>query len=622
MPAIDSAEKQRLETLLEYEILDTEESREFDNLVKLAAQICEVPIAKINFLDDKRTWSKANYGNDIKESPREMNFCHTTIKNDKFMVVEDATKDERFREFEFVAKDPKIRFYAGVNIKKNKQNLGTICVLGMEPKTLSEMQLNALHTIANEIEVRLELIKKNIELETTSTFLKASVDLMLIIDPETLKINKCIENGVKIFSSHLDSKDQEKSLTAFRGWPLVGQLQKYHTEGVDEFETETSLLLDDKELHLEINAIKKDGKWLITAKDITERVEAEMEVMREKLFTESIINSLPVNFFMYDENGDFIRRRESKSSVDGYPDDEFAKMSPLDFFSGDDVERVEEYIKKTMSQDEPLGGIEADLIRKDGEKEPHLFNAVCFNKNGKKYLVGTSQSIKAQRDYQKKLEKLLTEKEVLLAEVHHRVKNNLAVISGFLQMQEFMTDNVQAKSVLLSNHMRVKSMALIHEDLYKLGDFGGINFQEYLSNLLEFIDQKKKSKETNITLKTNISFLELNLNQAVPLALIIHELVSNAYEYAFQGRKNGTIEIDLIQQGEEVHLLIQDDGVGLPDGFVLENSPTLGATLVLTYSEQIKSEIKIESHPLKGTKYELIFENRKDRKGSSANMMV
>ncbi|HBX64707.1 MAG TPA: hypothetical protein DEG32_00550 [Balneolaceae bacterium] len=114
----------------------------------------------------------------------------------------------------------------------------------------------------------------------------------------------------------------------------------------------------------------------------------------------------------------------------------------------------------------------------------------------------------------------------------------------------------------------------------------------------------------------------MNLNQAVPLALIIHELVSNAYEYAFQGRKNGTIEIDLIQQGEEVHLLIQDDGVGLPDGFVLENSPTLGATLVLTYSEQIKSEIKIESHPLKGTKYELIFENRKDRKGSSANMMV
>jgi PAS domain S-box-containing protein len=620
MTAVNLSEKKRLDTLHSYDILDTEETQEFDNLVKLAAQVCDVPIAKINFLDDKRTWSKANYGNDIKETPREYNFCHTTIKEDEFMVVEDASKDNRFKHFEFVSNAPNIRFYAGVNIKKNNQNLGTICVLGTEPRKLSEAQLDSLQIVANEIEARLELHRKNKDLETTTAFLKASVDLMLIVDPDTLQVEKCIQNGTKIFPEYNDNEETLSDL--FPGWALLKKLEDCHAQGIDQLNAETSLLLENQEVHLEVNAIKKEGRWLITAKNITERVQAEMEVMREKLFSDTIINSLPVAFFMYDENGNMIRRNRVQTLEYGYTDNEHAEMSPLDFFEGEDLKKIKKYIKKAFDNKEPLGSIEADVIQKDGTKVPHLLNAISFLRNGKKYLIGTSQSIKDQRNYQNELEKLLAEKEVLLAEVHHRVKNNLAVISGFLQMQEFITESKDAKAVLLTNHMRVKSMALIHEDLYKLQDFSGIRFDEYLKNLIQFIEEKRSPSHANISVNLEISSFELNLNQAVPLALIIHELVSNAYEYAFLGRDKGTISISVKEVDQEVHLVIKDDGIGLPKGFVLEESPTLGATLVLTYSEQINSEINITSNNGQGTKYELVFNHNKNRKGSAANVLI
>ena len=109
------------------------------------------------------------------------------------------------------------------------------------------------------------------------------------------------------------------------------------------------------------------------------------------------------------------------------------------------------------------GSIQADLVKKDGSTEPYLFHAIAFENFDKKYFLGTGQSVAEQVEYQSTLKNLIREKEVLLQEVHHRVKNNLAVISGFLQLQELISEDEHTKSVLMSNYNRVKSMALIHE---------------------------------------------------------------------------------------------------------------------------------------------------------------
>jgi PAS domain S-box-containing protein len=621
IPAIDSAEKQRLETLYEYEILDTEENLQFDNLAKLAAQICEVPIAKINFIDEERTWSKANYGNDLKESPREFHFCNTTITKDEFMVVEDASKDDRFNSFDVVVSDPKVRFYAGVNIKRNQQNLGTICVLGQNPKQLSEAQLSALKTLAKEVEARLELNKKNSDLEMTTTFLGASVDLMLVVEPHSLQVEKVNRSNTDFLKNVSDEYFLQPLDELFPQWAYSSDLKEWLKTDQKVFEKESILQHQNETIYLELNAVRKEDKLLISAKNITRRKKAEQEVENEKIFTEKIINALPLNFFMYDEDGKLIKWTENHFN-NGYSDEEYKKMSPLDFFEGEDKDRMEEYLQKTFAEEVSQGGIEADLVQRGGEKVPTLFNTVCFIKDGKKYLIGTTQSIERQRKYQENLEGLISEKEVLLSEVHHRVKNNLAVISGFLQMQEFLIEDEKVKSVLLANLLRVKSMALIHEDLYKVTDFNGIQFGEYLKNLLSIIQEKRKLADKEIVLSSDVDSFEMNMNQAVPLALIINELVSNAYIYAFEGKSRGKINVSLKKTGDEIHLLITDDGIGLPDGFKLDESPTLGTTLVLSYSEQVNSEIDITSEPGEGTKYELIFNHKRNLKGSSAREYV
>lgn len=620
MIAKEISEQERIETLRSYEIMDTNEEVEFDNLIKLAAQICDVPFGKINFLDDSRSWSKANFGNDIKETPREAAFCHYTIQNEEHMVVEDTLEDERFKDFAFVVESPNVRFYAGFNIKADGHNLGTICVLGQEPKKLSESQFDALSTIASEIQSRLELKKKNKDLATISAFLEASVEAMIIVDPENYSIIRRNSNGSNLLDRLLPESSDTSLFNHFPEWEYLKQLKKWEEKGIYEpFKSETEL--KDKEgetVFLEINTTRKYGKWLITFQNITDRKLAEKSLSEEKKISDAIINALPIDFFMFDDQSNLIRWNKNMTKNTGYSDEEVTELSPIDFFRGEDVNRIQDHIHKIMNGHS--GPIEADLVRKDGTSIPFLFNGVAFNKNGKNYLLGTGQDISEQIEYQAKLKSLIREKEVLLQEVHHRVKNNLAVISGFLQLQELISEDEHIKTVLLSNYMRVKSMALIHEELYKANDFTGIDFEHYLTEMLIVLKDKLNPVGKAIKLNISTESIYLNLNQAVPLALIVNELVNNAYTFAFEGKNEGNIWVRFKTYDDHIYLSIEDDGIGLPENFVFEESPTLGTTLVMSYSDQIDAEVDINSE--KGTHYELKFKNKTSKKGSHYHIAV
>ena len=138
-------EERRLEALDAYHILDTIPEKEFDDLTKLASNICNTPISLINLIDQNRQWTKSQQGWDIKEIPREDSFCQYTIQNEEWMVVEDAHEDERFRESRFVQNDPNIRFYAGVNLTSSDgYNIGSLCVIDKEPRKLTEEQIEAV----------------------------------------------------------------------------------------------------------------------------------------------------------------------------------------------------------------------------------------------------------------------------------------------------------------------------------------------------------------------------------------------------------------------------------------------------------------------------------------------
>jgi len=620
MAEIDINEQNRIDELHRYDILDSKEEKEFDRLIQLAAEICNVPFGKINFVDETRTWSKANFGNDIKETPREHSFCHHTIQNESHLIVEDTLKNELFYKLPYVTDDPGIRFYAGFNIKSRGQNLGTVCVLGTEPKSMTQSEINALSIIASEIQTRLELKKKNRDLETLTAFLEASVEAMLIVDPSEFKILHKNSNGSDLLDRILPESRNDGFNEELPEWEIIDELKTWHKSGsTAPFKKEAQILDRNGEtVFIEVNTIHKYSKWLITFQDITQKKIAEERVKEEKKLSDAIINALPIDFYMFDENLNLSRWNRNLMKSTGYSDEELQKLKPTDFFEGEDVNRIKEHIRKTI--DGEVEPIQADLVHKNGSRTPFLFSAISFKDGDKTYLLGTGQDISGQIDQQGRLRDLINEKEVLLQEVHHRVKNNLAIISGFLQLQEVVSGDKRTSSVLRSNYRRVKSMSLIHEELYKAKDFSGIEFDHYLGLMLEELKSSNHHPDKRIDLIIDSDPIYMNLNQAVPLALIINELVSNAYIFAFEGRKEGEILVRVNEKDGCIQVNVKDNGNGLPDDFKFEKSPTLGTTIVMSYSKQLKADVKINS--TQGTDVKLTFKNRMETTGTSFKVMI
>ncbi len=163
---MNELEKQRLAILAQYKIMDSPPEEEYDNIVKLVSQICKVPISLITLIDDKRQWFKANIGfGDFTETPREVAFCNHTIQQDDIMIIEDATKDERFKQNPLVSRENGIRFYAGVPLTSPQGfKLGSLCVIDEVPNQLNEQQIFALRTLGQQVMNQMELRKQNQEL--------------------------------------------------------------------------------------------------------------------------------------------------------------------------------------------------------------------------------------------------------------------------------------------------------------------------------------------------------------------------------------------------------------------------------------------------------------------------
>jgi signal transduction histidine kinase len=170
-------EDERLASLASYDILDTLEENEFDEITKLASQICETPVALITLIDEKRQWFKSAVGTQYKETPREQAFCAYTILNNEVMVVNNAREDARFANNPLVTGDPNVVFYAGAPIiNEEGHSLGSICVIDTEAKELSSQQIAALKTLSNQVIAQLELRRKIKVLErSNATLLESNI---------------------------------------------------------------------------------------------------------------------------------------------------------------------------------------------------------------------------------------------------------------------------------------------------------------------------------------------------------------------------------------------------------------------------------------------------------------
>ncbi|AUB42733.1 DNA-binding response regulator, NarL/FixJ family, containings REC and HTH domains [Nostoc flagelliforme CCNUN1] len=248
-------------------------------------------------------------------------------------------------------------------------------------------------------------------------------------------------------------------------------------------------------------------------------------------------------------------------------------------------------------------------VKKDGTPFWCRANASIFeHPEYGSVVVAIQQDITEHKQTQEEIKASLKEKEVLLKEIHHRVKNNLGIVSSLLQMQCRRTEDPVVTAILRNSQNRIASIALVHEKLYRSEDLADIDFAQYIPDLTTHLFDSYNVSSSQIQLKIQVDNASLDIETAIPCGLIINELVSNALKYAFVGNRRGEIEVKFYQESEStLALIIRDNGIGLPENFDSKKAKTLGITLVQGLVKQLRGKLEIDSDH--GTQFKITFTN-------------
>ncbi|MBF0505451.1 MAG: PAS domain-containing protein [Nitrospirae bacterium] len=211
---------------------------------------------------------------------------------------------------------------------------------------------------------------------------------------------------------------------------------------------------------------------------------------------------------------------------------------------------------------------------------------------------------------EQEIEQSLKEKEALLREIHHRVKNNMAVVSSLLYLQSKKMENATVRSLFEESQQRVRSMALVHEKLYQTKDLSSVNFEDYIKSIISEIISLYRIDTGAITMEINVEDIELDLEAAVPCGLIINELLTNALKYAFPDNRSGVLSVHFTKAEDTYTLSIKDNGAGLPEGFDYKETSTLGLRLVTVLTGQLRGTFQIKSD--EGTEAIVTFKTKRD----------
>jgi PAS domain S-box-containing protein len=368
-------------------------------------------------------------------------------------------------------------------------------------------------------------------------------------------------------------------------------------------------------VHIESKAFF-DENWnikeiLISAIDITERKNTENERRESEEFLKNIVENIPnmifiksadkLNFEMVNKAGEELMG-QSREELIGKTDYDFFPKDEADFFTQTDREVLQN--KKLL--DIPEETIENENL---GQRILHTKKIPILNKEkNPQYLLNVSEDITERKIVEEQLKKSLAEKEVLLREIHHRVKNNLQIIASLLHLQEGSLDDEDLINILKESKSRVNSMAIIHETLYQSPNLSYLNFKRYLEKLVYDILYTYEIRKGIIDIQLDIDDINLNIDTAIPLGLIINELITNTVKYAFP-QNEGTITIKLKSLPENIEITIADNGIGLPKDINLENPETLGLQLVQSLIGQLDGKLKLNKD--NGTEFKITFKEVK-----------
>lgn len=349
-------------------------------------------------------------------------------------------------------------------------------------------------------------------------------------------------------------------------------------------------------------------------KEIMERIRAEQLVQEQFLRTKAILNSSSNTFLLT------LTLKKEISSYNTHFEKYFQRLIGIhaeeglkfDYYFKNIFTPVQRRYFRIMFWQVVCGNshqAEVQIIRPDRSNWLEIFMNPIFDTKGRVAEISiVAHDISEKKKSNDEMAGSLKEKEVMLKEIHHRVKNNLQIISSILNLQSSFVTDENTLEILQESRNRIRSMAIIHENLYRTEDFSSINFADYLMNLVTNLIASYRIR-VDIELSSEIEKINLLLDQAIPCGLLANELITNSLKYAWPNDEDGKIIIQLKQEGSQVSLLIGDNGIGLPKKFNEMNSDTLGLQLVLTLVEQLDGELTVNLE--NGTEYLIKFDNLK-----------
>lgn len=356
---------------------------------------------------------------------------------------------------------------------------------------------------------------------------------------------------------------------------------------------------------------EKSGKLIgisTIARDTTERKNYETALKESEEFLDNIVENIPNMLFVKNaEDLTFKKVNKTGELYFGHPRNELVGKSDYDFFKKEEADFFTKKDREVLKSHEMLDIPEETIDTKAlGQRLLHTKKIPLLNNEGKpQYLLGVAEDITELKETENELKESLRVKNVLLHEIHHRVKNNMQIISSLLNLQTDYVNEEETKNVLKDSQTRVKSMAMIHEKLYMSKDLSHVNFKEYTKKLVYDIFYTYGVQVGIIKPVIDMEDVEFNMETAIPLGLILNELVVNSLKYAFPDGNKGSITIQLVTEDGKYILTVTDDGVGFPEDIDFETIDSLGLKLVKNLVHQIDGEIKLDrTH---GTEYKIIF---------------
>lgn len=448
-------------------------------------------------------------------------------------------------------------------------------------------------------------------------FLDAAPDAIVVVDNSghIVMANKLAEimfghSREELLSQRVEILLPEKSRAAHVGY-RTGYFQDPKIRPMGEGRELLGRRKDGTEFPIEISLSPlRTGQGTLAIsiiRDIAQRKQLEAKFR-------GLLESAPDGIVVVNTLGRIVIINSQTEKLFGYARDELIGQ-PIEIlvpsrFKDAHIKYRDGYIQHPRTR--PMGAGRALTGRKkDGTEFPVEISLSPLETEQGTLVTSIVRDITERRHAEERLQASLREKEALLKEIHHRVKNNLQVTSSLLRLQSDYIQDPAARDMFAESQNRIRSMALVHEKLYKSSDLSRINFADYIDSLASLLFRSFGVDTGQIKFQLDHSNIFLSVETAVPCGLIINELLSNCFKHAFKDMRGGEIRVEVCLESEHtVEFTVADNGLGLPKGFDLEKMDTLGLQLVRTLVKQLDGTIEI--HGEAGTSFTVRFSKERE----------